>query len=151
MPARQQLRTVLVAAGTSLAMACVQLSSAARMGFYPLGGDASQPRFAVELERSCTLDDCRVQRVEMEWPSGEVLRGELRLLPVGVTPADPKVGPAPATGAILDEAPRRRPGVMTLDGNRGFRLQCELVFSAGTRHAVGICKSSTGASYTVDL
>lgn len=121
------------------------------MSFYPMGGAASKAPFGAQLTRSCELDDCRVQRVEMQWPDGEVLTGELRLLPPGVTPAEPTVGPRPATGAILDDAPRRRPGVMTLVGNRGSQLRCELTFSAGTRHAVGLCKSATGATYTVDL
>jgi hypothetical protein len=121
------------------------------MGFYPLGGDASQAPFSTELARSCELDDCRTQRVELRWPGGELLTGELRLLAVGVAPPEPTVGPAPATGAILDDLPRRRPGVMTVSGDRGSRLRCELTFSAGTRHAVGVCKHSSGASYTVDL
>jgi hypothetical protein len=121
------------------------------MSFYPLGGSGPASPFASELTRSCVLDDCRVQRVRLQWPTGEVLTGELRLLAVGVAPVEPTLGPAPATGAILDDVPRRRPGVMSLSGDRGMRLHCELTFSAGTRHAVGACKSSTGAAYTVDL
>lgn len=145
-------RLAALASAALMTGACVSLSSSGRMSFYPLGGDRSQPPFAAALTRSCVLDDCRVQRVEMQWPpTGEVLGGELRLLAVGVAPVEPTLGPAPATGAILDDVPRRRPGVMALTGNRGTRLQCELTFSAGTRHAVGTCKSSTGAAYTVDL
>ncbi len=87
----------------------------------------------------------------MRWPTGEQLTGQLRLLAVGVAPAEPSVGPAPATGALLDDVPRRRPGVLALVGDRGTRLQCDLVFSAGTRHAVGTCKTAAGAAYTVDL
>lgn len=144
-------RLAALATAASVAAACVSLSSTARMSFYPLGGDRSQPPFATELTRSCVLDDCRVQRVQLQWPTGEVLTGELRLLAVGVGPVEPGLGPVPATGAILDDVPRRRPGVMVLTGNHGSRLHCELTFSAGTRHAVGTCKSSTGAAYTVDL
>jgi hypothetical protein len=146
-----QFRLAGLPAVAFVAAACASLSSTARMSFYPLGGDRSQPPFATELKRSCELDDCRTQRVELRWPSGDLLTGELRLLAVGVAPAEPTVGPAPASGEILADIPRRRPGVMTLDGNRGLRLRCELIFSAGTRHAVGTCKSSTGATYTVDL
>jgi hypothetical protein len=138
-------------AAALLAAGCVSLSSAGRMTFYPLGGAASQPPFAAEIRRSCEIDDCRIQRVEMRWPTGEQLTGQLRLLAVGVAPAEPTVGPAPATGAVLDDVPRRRPGVLTLVGDRGTRLQCDLVFSAGTRHAVGTCKTAAGAAYTVDL
>lgn len=134
-----------------LAAGCVSLSSAGRMTFYPLGGAESQPPFAAEIRRSCEIDDCRIQRVEMRWPTGEQLTGQLRLLAVGVAPAEPSVGPAPATGALLDDVPRRRPGVLTLVGDRGTRLQCDLIFSAGTRHAVGTCKTASGAAYTVDL
>lgn len=150
MDVRRLCRLVALAPAVLLA-SCMSLSSTGRMSFYPVGGDRSQPPFATELKRSCELDDCRIQRVELRWPNGEVLTGQLRLLSVGVTPAEPTVGPAPATGAILDDVPRRRPGVMTLVGDRGSRLQCELTFSAGTRHAVGTCKSSAGALYTVDL
>lgn len=121
------------------------------MGFYPLGGERSQAPFFTELRRSCELDDCRTQRVELHWPDGERMTGQLRLLAVGVIPPEPSVGPAPATGAILDDLPRRRPGIMTLSGDRGSLLRCELTFSAGTRHAVGTCKHSSGAVYTVDL
>jgi hypothetical protein len=138
-------------AAALLSGACVSLSSAGRMTFYPIGGAPSQPPFSAELHRSCEIDDCRIQRVEMRWPTGELFSGQLRLLAVGVAPAEPTVGPAPATGAILDDVPRRRPGVLTLAGDRGTRLQCELVFSAGTRHAVGTCKTGAGAAYTVDL
>jgi hypothetical protein len=144
-------RLLPVVAAALLASGCVSLSSAGRMTFYPLGGTASQPPFSAELRRSCEIDDCRIQRVEMRWPTGEQLTGQLRLLAVGVAPAEPTVGPAPATGAILDDVPRRRPGVLSLVGDRGTRLQCELIFSAGTRHAVGTCKTAAGAAYTVDL
>lgn len=141
--------TVAVATAV-LVGACAPLSSTARMSFYPRGGERSD-RFSTELRRSCELGDCRVQRVEMPWRTGEVLTGELRLLTVGVTPVEATVGPVPATSALLDDVPRRRPGVMTLEGNRGSRVKCELIFSAGTRHAVGTCKTSTGETYTVDL
>lgn len=144
-------RHAVLAAAVLLTAACASLSSTGRMSFYPLGGDRSQPPFSTDLKRSCELDDCRTQRVELRWPSSELMTGELRLLAVGVTPAEPTVGPAPATGAILDDVPRRRPGVMTLVGDRGSRLRCELTFSAGTRHAVGTCKHSSGVTYTVDL
>lgn len=145
------VRRACALAAIALATGCASLSSTARMGFYPLGGDRSQEPFFTDLKRSCELDDCRSQRVELRWPSGELMTGELRLLAVGVTPPEPTVGPAPATGAILEDVPRRRPGVMTLSGDRGSRLRCELTFSAGTRHAVGLCKHSSGAAYTVDL
>lgn len=134
-----------------LAGACATLSSTARMNFQPLAGERTDRAFTADLTRSCVLDDCRVQRVEMRWPSGELLTGELRLLSVGVAPVEPAVGPAPATGAVLDDVPRRRPGVMALAGDRGSQLRCELTFSAGTRHAVGVCKGPAGSTYAVDL
>lgn len=142
---------VALAAGVLLAAGCASLYSTARMGFYPLGGERSQTPFSTDLKRSCELDDCRIQRVELRWPDGELMTGELRFLAVGVTPPEPRVGPVPASGAILDDVPRRRPGVMALSGDRGSKLGCELTFHAGTRNAVGICKHSSGAAYTVDL
>ena len=84
-------------------------------------------------------------------PDGEVLTGQLRFLPAGVTPVDPFSAPLPATGAVLDETPRHRSAVMTVAGSRGARLRCELVFTAGARHAAGVCKSASGATYTVEI
>lgn len=127
------------------------LSSSSQIRFYPVSTERTTAPFATVLKRSCELDDCRTQRVEMQLPDGEVLTGELRFLPAGATPVAPFAQPAPATGALQDEAPRRRPAVMTVVGNRGSRLRCDLIFSAGARHAAGVCKNSAGATYTVEI
>lgn len=135
---------------TVLTSACA-LTSSSQIRFYPSSAEAAGAPFVAGLSRSCELDDCRVQQVELRMPDGEVLSGQLRFLPAGVTPVDPFSAPLPATGAVLDETPRHRSAVMTAEGNRGSRLRCELVFTAGARHAAGICKSASGATYTVEI
>jgi len=146
-PSRNSLGLVALALLTS---ACA-LTSSTQIRFYPSSAEAAGAPFVAGLARSCELDDCRVQQVELRMPDGEVLTGQLRFLPAGVTPVDPFSAPVPATGAVLDETPRHRSAVMTAVGNRGSRLRCELVFTAGARHAAGVCKSASGATYTVEI
>lgn len=132
-----------------LLLAGCALSSSSQMRFYPSSDAPARAPFTIELTRACELDDCRVQRIEARWPDGERLTGELRFLPVGVTPAEPFTGPVP--GPALDEAPRRRPAVMALTGERGSRLRCDLVFTAGARRAVGVCKDAGGSVYSIEI
>ncbi len=113
------------------------LSSTAQARFTPTSGDRGAG-FTTELVRSCELDDCRTQAVRLTLPDGEVLSGQLRLLSGGPIMAD-------AVAASQD----RRPATMSLVGDRGSRLQCELLFSAGARNARGVCKASGGAAYSV--
>jgi len=127
------------------------LTSSSQIRFYPSSADGAGAPFVAGLTRSCALDDCRIQQVELRMPDGEMLTGQLRFLPAGVTPVEPFSAPLPATRAVLDDTPRQRSAVMTAVGNRGSRLRCELVFTAGARHAAGDCKSAAGDTYTVEI
>lgn len=150
MPRRSGRLAAVLLAVAGLLGGCA-LTSSSQIRFYPSSAEGAGVPFTAPLARSCQFDDCRVQQIELRMPDGEVFSGELRFLPAGVTPVEPFSAPLPATGALLDEAPRRRSAVMTVVGNRGSRMRCELVFSAGARHAAGICKSASGATYTVEI
>jgi hypothetical protein len=115
------------------------LSSTSQVRFAPASGDRAAG-FVTDLERSCELDECRVQTVRLVLPSGEVMTGKLRMLTSGPLLAD-------AVAASQD----RRPAAMTLAGDRGSRMQCELLFTAGARTARGACKAADGSAYAVSF
>ena len=115
------------------------LSSNSQVRFAPTGGDRG-PAFVTDLERSCEVDECRVQTVRLVLPSGEVMTGKLRMLTSGPLVAD-------AVTASQD----RRPATMNLAGDRGSRMQCEFLFTAGTRSARGACKAADGTAYAVSF
>jgi hypothetical protein len=115
------------------------LSSSSQARFTPTAGERSAG-FTTELVRSCEIDDCRTQRVRLVMPDGEVMTGSLRLLTAGPL--------SPDTVAASQD---RRPASLSLSGDRGSRLQCELLFSAGARNARGVCKSTDGRAYAVSF
>lgn len=115
------------------------LSTTSQARFTPTAGDRAAG-FTTELVRSCELDECRTQSVRLVLPDGEVMTGRLRLLSAGPLSPD-------AVAATQD----RRPASLSLSGDRGSRLQCELLFSAGARNARGVCKASDGRAYAVSF
>lgn len=138
----RQPRNLLVTTAAGLALGLIggcTLSSSSQAHFSPMAGDRAAG-FTTELVRSCELDDCRTQRVRLVLPEGEAMTGSLRLLSGGPLSPD-------AVAASQD----RRPAVLTLAGDRGSRLQCELLFSAGARNAKGTCRSSDGKIYAVSF
>lgn len=139
---RQATEGLLAATFAALAVVAAggcALSSASQARFAPASGDRTAG-FTTEIVRSCELDDCRTQAVRLVLPDGEVMTGQLRLLTGGPLVAD-------AVAASQD----RRPAVMALAGDRGSRLQCELLFTAGARVARGVCRSAAGISYSVSF
>ena len=142
------------AAGAALATAIVAgctLSSAAQIRFSPTSAERPAAPFTAELVRTCVVDDCRTQAVELRMPDGESMTGQLRFLSGG-TSADAPSGVGFGWAAPVVASQERRPAVMALTGDRGTRLQCELLFSAGARHASGLCRAApSGASYAVSL
>jgi hypothetical protein len=141
-----------LAAFAALALAGCTSAVSSRARLSPTTDLGGTPIVA-EVERSCRLGDCRVQRVRMVLPDGEVLEGDLTFIPPGLTVPGGTWGGGllgvPAVG--IAGVPSRRAAELTLQGNRGTRLSCELVFVAGARQGSGLCRSATGVSYLVDL
>lgn len=120
------------------------------MRFAPTSVERPAAPFATELTRTCVVDDCRTQTVQLRMPDGESMTGQRRFLSGGAASGEASgIGVGWASPVVASQ--ERRPAVMTLMGDRGSRLTCELLFSAGTRHATGLCRSPSGASYAVSL
>jgi hypothetical protein len=141
-------RCLLAALG--LFVAGCTLSSSAQMRFAPTSVERPASPFSTELTRTCVVDDCRTQTVQLRMPDGESMTGQLRFLSGAVAAGEgTSVGIGWTTPGVASQ--ERRPAVMTLTGDRGSRLTCELLFSTGTRHASGLCRAPSGASYAVSL
>ena len=129
-----------VAAGAAaLGLGCA-MSTSSPVRFVPASADRAGAGFVAELMRSCELDDCRTQAARLTLPTGEVMKGKLKMLSGG--PLAPE-----AVTAVQD----RRPALLSLEGDRGSRMQCELLFSTGTRHAAGTCRDGAGQRFSVSF
>ena len=120
--------------------------------FYRVTADETPGRETVQLTRSCQVGDCRVQAVTMSMPDGRVLEGTLTIVPAGSTGG--AVGITNLQGASAAAAPARPPNArmarMSLSGDGGERLQCQLLLRVGGRHATGSCRSADGLDYRIE-
>jgi hypothetical protein len=88
-------------------------------------------------------------------PNGEVLKGELTLLrggSVGLSSTFASVAGAGGTAAgsaasVSSETPGTSPGTISMFGDRGTGLLCEMMNDNTTAHGVGACRTSSGATY----
>jgi hypothetical protein len=135
-----------------LLSACASTSSSG-LRLYPIADGPTGAAVEARLTRACQVGDCRVQRATLTLPDGEVLQGEFRLLAAGAdsatlseAPSGPLGVPAPTPGRGVG-----LPATMTVRGNRGTRMRCEMTLSRTGQHGTGLCWSSRGEVFRLEI
>jgi hypothetical protein len=137
----------------ALALGACASTSVDELRLYPVTGVPTETVIQARLTRSCQLGDCRLQHASVTMPDGEVLQGEVQMLGAAsdaATIPQAAAGPLGSSGET-GERVVGMPATMTLRSDRGTHMRCELTLSRTGRRASGLCWSSRGQVFRLEL